>query len=53
MKVNKIIPVGNIFYGKYRYGFAGNVVNINGICATITTNSGGYREPLFQVIYER
>ena len=35
-----IIMIGNIYYGKYRHGFAGNVVGVTGISPTITTRIG-------------
>ena len=36
-----IIMIGNIYYGKYRHGFAGNIVGVTGISPTITCVGGG------------
>ena len=33
--------IGNIYYGKYRHGFAGNIVGVDGISPTITCVGGG------------
>ena len=35
-----IIMIGNIYYGKYRHGFAGNIVGVTGISPTITCVGG-------------
>ena len=48
-----IIKVGNILYGSYKSGFAYNVVGAGGVCITITTIRGGYREPMTRIVYER
>ena len=36
-----IIMIGNIYYGEYRHGFAGNIVGVTGISPTITCVGGG------------
>ena len=36
-----IIMIGNIYYGEYRHGFAGNIVGVAGISPTITCVGGG------------
>ena len=36
-----IIMIGNIYFGKYRHGFAGNIVGVDGISPTITCVGGG------------
>ena len=42
-----IIMIGNIYYGKYRHGFAGNIVGTTDISPTITcVGGGGNRMPL-------
>ena len=38
---NGIKMIGNIYYGKYRHGFAGNIVGVDGISPTITCVGGG------------
>ena len=49
-----IIMIGNIYYGKYRHGFAGNVVGVTGISPTITcVGGGGNRMPLMLIENER
>lgn len=35
-----IIKIGNIYYGGYRAGFAGNVVSPGGVCPSLTTMGG-------------
>lgn len=40
---DNIIPIGNIYYGEYRYGFAGNICGIDGIAPTITCVGGGWK----------
>lgn len=52
MKDN-IIPICNILYGRYRYGFAYNVISICGLCFALTTTSGGGREPIITIVYDR
>lgn len=47
-----IVQLGNIIYGEYRSGFAGNVIGVGGVCFSLTTNTGGYREPLVVIEYE-
>ena len=37
-----IIMIGNIYYGKYRHGFAGNIVGVTGISPAITCVGGGW-----------
>lgn len=45
-----IIMIGNIYYGKYRHGFAGNIVGVDGISPTITcVGGGGNRMPMILV----
>ena len=45
-----IIMIGNIYYGKYRHGFAGNIVVVTGISPTITcVGGGGNRMPLILI----
>ena len=45
-----IIMIGNIYYGEYRHGFAGNVVGVSGISPTITcVGGGGNRMPMILV----
>lgn len=36
-----IVQLGNIIYGEYRYGFAGNVIGVDGVCFSLTINGGG------------
>lgn len=51
---DNIIPIGNIYYGEYRYGFAGNICGIDGIAPTITcVGGGGNRMPMILVEDER
>jgi len=47
-----IVKVGNTIYGKYKSGFAGNVVDSNGVCYTISAMGGGNREPHILIIDE-
>ena len=37
----EIIPIGNIIYGNYQSGFAGNIINPKGLCFAISTMGGG------------
>ena len=47
---NGIIMIGNIYYGEYRHGFAGNIVGVAGISPTITcVGGGGNRMPMILV----
>ena len=46
---NGIIMIGNIYYGEYRHGFAGNIVGVAGISPTITCVGGGNRMPMILV----
>ena len=51
---NGIKMIGNIYYGKYRHGFAGNIVGVDGISPTITcVGGGGNRMPLILTEDER
>lgn len=50
---DSIIQLGNIIYGKFKSGFAGNVVGVKGICFSLTTMDGGNREPLIIIEYDR
>ena len=51
---NGMIMIGNIYYGKYRHGFAGNIVGVDGISPTITcVGGGGNRMPLVLIEDER
>lgn len=43
----KIKPLGNIIYGEYKSGFAGNIYEPRGgICPTLKTPSGGMSQPM-------
>ena len=51
---DKIISIGNIYYGEYHAGFGGNIVGIDGIAPTITcVGGGGNRMPLILIEDER
>lgn len=52
MKESDIIPLGNILYGKYHYGFGYNVISPHGICFTLTQCTGGGRTPIIQITHE-
>lgn len=41
----KLIRIGNLF-GATGGSFAGNIYDPEGICPTINTAGGGYREPM-------
>ena len=32
---DKIIAIGNIYYGEYHAGFGGNIIGVNGISPTL------------------
>ena len=49
---DEVILIGNVFYGEFHHGFAGNVIGTDGVCFTITSMAGGYREPLIPTAYE-
>lgn len=51
MKAIRIDKVGNIF-GATGGSFAGNIYNPEGLCPTINTAGGGYREPMIIEFYE-
>ena len=36
----EIIPIGNIIYGNYHPGFAGNIIDQRGVCFAISTMGG-------------
>lgn len=46
------VRLGNLFYGRPRSGFGGEVIGVNGTCFTLSTMSGGYREPIVPIAYE-
>lgn len=48
----QIERIGNVMYGVYKSGFGGNVVGVKGICFTLSTMSGGMREPMIPIVYE-
>lgn len=49
-----VIMIGNIYYGEYRHGFAGNIVGVTGVSPTITcVGGGGNTMPLILINDER
>ena len=48
---DKIISIGNIYYGEYHAGFGGNIVGIDGIAPTLL--GGGNKMPLILIEDER
>ena len=50
---DKIIEIGNIYYGDYHAGFGGNIVGIDGIAPTLNFMGGGNRMPLILIEDER
>ena len=50
---DSIIPICNILYGRYRYGFAYNVISSSGVSFSLTTTCGGGREPIITIVYDR
>ena len=50
---DKIIAIGNIYYGDYHAGFGGNIVGIDGIAPTLNCAGGGNRMPLILIEDER
>ena len=50
--VLRLIRIGNIF-GATGGSFAGNIHSPDGLCPTINTSGGGYREPMIIETYEQ
>lgn len=50
---DKIIEIGNIYYGDYHAGFGGNIVGIDGIAPTLNCMGGGNRMPLILIENEK
>lgn len=46
MRTDRIIKIGNIYYGEYKGSFAGNIISADGICFALTCDGGGNREPM-------
>ena len=44
---DKIIAIGNIYYGEYHAGSGGNIIGVNGISPTLL--GGGNKMPLILV----
>jgi hypothetical protein len=51
MKQDRVIIEFN-FYGYYRGGMAGSIFSTKGLSPTITTCTGGGREPMIREVYE-
>lgn len=47
----RLIRIGNLF-GATGGSFAGNIYDVDGLCPTINTAGGGYREPMILESYE-